>query len=149
MTPRPARPDTSEDPVVRVLGSYLAAVAASVSVLMLIDAVERKFEPPLPPLPEPVLPYDWISLAIMLVMIMLYVTVTALPAFLLCLAFSVRLGLRHPAIHVACGCGVGLMLGRLFAPGYFDRPVQVAAAGAVGGAVYWRLPVRNRRPARP
>jgi uncharacterized membrane protein YdjX (TVP38/TMEM64 family) len=122
------------------LGGYLAAVAASVTVLMLTGATVAPFEPP--PVAEPALPSDWVTVAITFVMATLFVTVFAMPGFLLCLAVPVRAGLRHPAIHVACGGVIGLVLGHLFA-GLADRPLQAAVAGAVGGAVYWWIAVRG------
>lgn len=126
----------------RVLGGYLAAVAAAITVLMLAGASAALVEPSPPIFAELVFPSDWGSVAITFVMATLFVTVFAMPGFLLCLAVSVRLGLRHPAIHMACGAAIGLVLGRLFAV-TVDHPVQAAVAGAVGGAVYWQLAVRG------
>jgi uncharacterized membrane protein YdjX (TVP38/TMEM64 family) len=127
---------------VRVLGGYLAAVAAAITVLMLVGASAALVEPSPPIVAEPVFPSDWGSVAITFVMATLFVTVFAMPGFLLCLAVSVRLGLRHPAIHMACGAAIGLVLGRLL-PVTVDHLVQAAVAGAVGGAVYWQLAVRG------
>ncbi|MCJ2079454.1 hypothetical protein MKK68_28130 [Methylobacterium sp. E-016] len=126
----------------RVLGGYLAAVAAAVTVLMLAGATAALVGPPPPPVAEPDFPSDWVTVAITFVMATLFVTVFALPAFLVCQAVSVLTGLRHPAVHVVCGVAIGLTLWRLFS-GMVDRPVQAAVAGAVGGAVYWRLAVRG------
>ena len=131
----------------RVLGGYVASVAAAVTALMLAGAAATLFEAPPPLAAGPHFPSDWISVAVTFVMATLLVTVFAMPAFLLCLGISIRTRRRHLAIHVACGSAIGLALGRLFAS-MVDRPLQAAGAGAVGGAVYWWLAVRAG-PGRP
>lgn len=118
-TPNQDATGRSGDPVVRVLGGYIASVAAAVTALMLASAAVALFEPSPSPAAGPAFP-----------------TVFAMPAFLLGLAVSIRTGLRHPAIHVACGGAIGLSLGRLFT-GLVDRPIASTLAGAVGGGVYW------------
>lgn len=128
----------------RVLGGYLAAVAAAVTTLMLASAAGALFGTPPTPAAEPTVPSDLISVAITFVIATLFVTVFATPAFLLCLAVSIRTGWRHPTIHVACGGAIGLALGHLFA-GMVERPLQAVSAGVVGGGVYWWLAVRERR----
>ncbi|MDP4021980.1 hypothetical protein Q8W71_05025 [Methylobacterium sp. NEAU 140] len=137
----------------RVLGSYLASVAAALAVYMLTDAVQRMAEPPVPVSAESALALDWISVAITLVMAMLLATAFALPAFLLCLAVSVRAGSRHPALHVACGAAVGLALGgcspawstgrsRLHAPGPSAAACTGGSPCATGGG-WTRTPRRS------
>lgn len=149
MTQIPVSTEEAGDPVVRVLGGYLASVAAAVTTFTLFDVPARMLSSPAP-LPSETtitLPDDWITVAVTFAMALFLAGLFALPAFLVCLTVSVRAGLRHPAFHMACGTAIGLGLWRLFVD-IVDRPVTSAIAGAVGGAVYWWLAVRNA-PDRP
>ncbi len=64
----------------RVLGGYLAAVAAAITVLMLAGASAALVDPSPPTVAEPVFPSDWGSVAITFVMATLFVTVFAMQA---------------------------------------------------------------------
>ncbi len=147
MRQSPTGTEEPEDPVVRVLGAYLASVVAAVATFMLLEAVKHISSPPVAVTDEVPFPNDWFTVALSVSMVLLIVGLMAFLPFLLCLAISVCAGIRHPAFHVACGCAIGLTLWGIFSSNV-DEPILTVIAGAVGGAVYWRLAVRDC-PSRP